>query len=69
MPGALRAAHAATLAVTCIGGGYALGTFLGKLFGLVADRDRQYYGDIGGIIGGLWGMLVFAIGVGAMLDL
>jgi hypothetical protein len=38
------------------------------LFGLVADRDRQYYGDIGGIIGGLWGMLVFAIGVGAMLD-
>jgi hypothetical protein len=55
------------LAVACIGGGYAVGTWFGKLFGFVSNKDRAFYADIFGVIGGLWGLLAFAIALGVKL--
>jgi hypothetical protein len=57
----------ATLALSYVGGGYALGTWLGKVIALIAGRDRSLYGDIGGVICGLLGMLLFAVDLGGKL--
>jgi hypothetical protein len=37
------------------GGGYAVGTWLGKVIAVVLDRDRGEWGDWGGIFLGLVG--------------
>ncbi len=68
MVAALTSGELAALAVACIGGGYALGTWVGKLYGFVANRDRGFYGDICGVIGGLWGLVLFAIALGVKLN-
>jgi hypothetical protein len=43
-------------------GGYGIGTWLGKTLGSVLGRDMRFWGDLGGIWGGLAGFGVF-IGV------
>ena len=41
------------------GGGYAFGTWLGKLAAAMLRRDRTIWGDWGGIAGGLFGLGLF----------
>jgi hypothetical protein len=41
------------------GGGYALGTWLGKTIAAVLGRDRTTWGDWGGIFSGLFGLGLF----------
>ena len=45
--------------LTLTGGGFGVGTFLGKAAAFLAERDRSYWGDIGGIIGGTLGLGFF----------
>jgi hypothetical protein len=41
------------------GGGYGVGTFLGKTAAFLGERDKAYWGDIGGIVGGTLGLGFF----------
>ena len=45
--------------LTLTGGGFGVGTFLGKAAAFLGERDRGYWGDIGGIIGGTRGLGFF----------
>lgn len=48
--------------VVFIPGGSGIGTWFGKAVGLAFQLDRAYWGDVGGVYGGLTGLGV-AIGV------
>jgi hypothetical protein len=49
----------ATLFFTIVTGSYAIGTFGGKLLAWLLGKDRSAWGDMGGIVGGLFGLSVF----------
>jgi hypothetical protein len=49
------ATHAAVLLAAFLGAGYGLGGFLGKTLAFLCALDRSYWGDLGGVIGGWLG--------------
>jgi hypothetical protein len=55
------ATHAVILLAAIVGGAYGFGEFVGKTaaFGLDNGRNRDYWGDLGAVSGGLIGVVLW----------